>query len=92
MDAVKPNHIEVVVVTTSGRYPTTGTDEVPVHQPVSVQLAKAARALEITDTSGWVARVNGAEIDANKSYTDNHLSGSITIDYGKREGGGGCTS
>ncbi len=92
MDTVKQNHIEVVVVTTSGPYPTTGTDEVPVHQPVSVLLAKATKALQITDTSGWVARVNGTEVDATKSYAGNHLAGSITIDYGKREGGGGCTS
>src|SRR5206468_2054391 len=40
METVKPNHIEVLVVTTSGTYPATGTDQVPVHQPVSVQLAK----------------------------------------------------
>jgi hypothetical protein len=92
MDAAKPNHIEVIVVTTSGTFPTTGVDEIPVHQLVSMELAKATKALEITDTTGWVARVNGTEIDVNKSYTDNHLSGSITIDFGKREGGGGCTS
>lgn len=91
METVKPNHIQVVVVTTSGTYPASGADEVPVHQPVNVQLKKAADALNITDTSGWIARVNGAEIDVNKSYIDNGLSGSVTIDYGKVEGGGGCT-
>lgn len=92
MEAVKPNHIEVVVVTTSGVYPASGTDQVPIHQPVKVQLEKAGRALHITDTNDWVARVNGNEIDPNKSYVENGLSGSIKIDYGKREGGGGCTS
>lgn len=92
MNKDKPNHIAVVVVTTSGTYPNTGADHVPINQPVRVQLEKAARALEITDTSGWVARVNGNDIDANRSYAENNLSGSITIDFGKREGGGGCTS
>ena len=92
MEAAKPNHVEVVVVTTSGAYPASGTDQVPIHQPVKVQLAKAASALHITDTTGWIARVNGAEIDPNKSYLENGLSGSITIDYGKQEGGGGCTN
>ena len=92
MEAAQPNHIEVVVVTTSGTYPATGTDQVPIHQPVHAQLAKAARALNITDTTGWIARVNGTEIDVNKSYLENHLSGSITIDYGRQEGGGGCTN
>jgi len=92
METVKPNHIEVVVVTTSGSYPASGVDEVPAHQPVNVQLKKAADALNITDTSGWIARVNGTEIDVNMNYVGNNLSGSITIDYGKVEGGGGCTN
>jgi hypothetical protein len=82
-------HVEVVVVTTSGSYPTTGTDRVSAHQPVRNQLAKAARELHIVDTAGWIARVDGREIDVEKSYVENHLAGTVRIDYGPREGGGG---
>lgn len=83
------NHVDVVVVTTSGRYPATGADRVASHQPVRNELKKAAEALHIVDTAGWIARVAGREIDPDKSYVDNSLTGTVTIDYGPREGGGG---
>lgn len=82
-------HVEVAVVTTSGRYPTQGTNRVAAHQPLSVELAKAVKELKIVDTTGWVARVNGQAIDPNKSYFENHLTGTVIIDYGPPEGGGG---
>jgi hypothetical protein len=86
-----PEHVEVAVVTTSGRYPTTGFNKVAAHQPVQNELNKAAKELHIVDTTGWVARVNGREIDPAKNYIDNQLTASatLTIDYGPREGGGG---
>jgi hypothetical protein len=82
-------HVEVRVTTTSGSYPKTGFDAVPAHQPVKQQLKKAADALTIVDTTGWVAKVNGTDIDTGKSYADNGLSGTMSIDYGPAEGGGG---
>ena len=87
--AHKETHVQVVVITTSGTYPAQGTDEVPANQKVRQELEKAAKHLGIVDTNGWVARVNGTEIDPDKSYADNHLSGVVKIDYHKREGGGG---
>ena len=82
-------HVQVRVTTTSGTYPSTGFDTVPAHQPVKQELKKAADALTIVDTTGWVAKVNGIDIDAGKSYTDNGLSGAVSVDYGPAEGGGG---
>lgn len=82
-------HVDVLVTTTSGDYPETGTDSVPVNQPVRQQLKAAAKALNIVDTTNWVAKVGGNDIDQDKSYADNGLSGSVTIDYGPHEGGGG---
>ena len=82
-------HVDVVVVTTSGSYPATGSDRVAAHQPVRNELTKAARELRIVDTTGWVARVGATEIDVDTSYIDNHLTGTVKIDYGPREGGGG---
>lgn len=86
---MKPNHIDVQVITTSGAFPAVGFDEVPVNQPVKVELAEAQRKLGIASTDGWVAVVGNREIDTSRSYADNGLSGRVTIDWGPREGGGG---
>src|SRR5438105_5989225 len=83
------NHIEVAVVTTSGRWPTSAFDRVAIHQPIKVELENAARHLGIVDTSGWIARIGSRELDPATSYADNGLTGAVQIDYGPREGGGG---
>lgn len=85
----KPQHIDVAVVTTSGTWPETGFDSVPIHQPAKVQLQHAVKKLEITDTTNWVATVGGRELNIEQSYLQNNLSGEVEIDYGPREGGGG---
>lgn len=82
-------HIEVIVVTTSGIFPMQGADEIAVHQPVKVELEKAQKKLDITDTSGWIVTVGGTPIDPDKSYADNGLKGSVKLDWGPKEGGGG---
>lgn len=84
------NFVEVVVLTTSGTYPASGTDRVPANQKVRQQLRKAANELGLTDTDAWVAKVGGREIDPEKSYVDNQLTGTVRIDWGPREGGGGA--
>lgn len=82
--------VQVVVITTSGLYPNHGSEGVPPNQKVRVQLKQAADKLHLTDTDGWVARVGGREIDPDKSYAENGLSGTVRIDWGPREGGGGA--
>jgi hypothetical protein len=84
-----PNHVEVAVLTTSGRWPATGFERTPSHQKVKVALDHAARELHLADTSGWVATVGGQEIAVESTYVDNHLTGQVIIDYGPRTGGGG---
>jgi len=89
-DKEKPeNHVLVVVTTTAGSWPKEGFEKEPSHQKVSVFVKKAVEKLKIVSTEGWVATVNNKEIDLEKSYLDNHLTGEITIDYGPKEGGGG---
>src|ERR1051325_4273970 len=89
-DALKDeHHLEVQVVTTSGTYPDEGSDKVAANQPVKVELEKAQKQLEITDTTGWIVTVSGSPIDPNKSYADNGLKGSVKLDWGPKEGGGG---
>lgn len=81
--------VGVAIATTSGFYPETGFIQVPAHQKVEVELQKAAKAINLTDTSNWVAKVAGRTIDPNRSYAENQLSGEVEIDWGPREGGGG---
>lgn len=91
MSDAKHDDLQVAVITTSGRYPTApGTfDPIPEHQKVKIELAAALRELRITGATDWVATVNARPIDPEKSYIENDLRGSVTIDYGPRESGGG---
>lgn len=84
------NFVQVVVVTTSGSYPETGLERTPQQQKIRVILEKAANKLEITGTNGWIALVGDRELNVEASYIENGLQGEIEIDYGPREGGGGC--
>lgn len=81
--------VGVAIATTSGFYPETGFIQVPVNQKVEVELKMAAKALNLTDTSNWEAKVAGRTIDPNQSYAENLLFGEVEIDWGPREGGGG---
>lgn len=85
--------VEVSISTTAGFYPAEGFERVPIHQKVVVMLDKAKHKLEIKDATGWVATVTDGsgkrQIDPERSYLDNHLSGNLEIDWGPSEGGGG---
>jgi hypothetical protein len=82
-------HVEVQVVTTSGTFPKEGTHRAPADQPLKIVLKQAQKELEIADTEGWIVTVGGTEIDPNKSYAENGLRGTVKIDWGPKEGGGG---
>ncbi len=95
MDKPHPEHEKkqkVAVVTTSGRWPA-GRDfeEAPRTQKVQVSLEKAARALHLTSTEGWIATVDGKEIKPALSFEENGLGDKVVIDFHQRAGGGGCT-
>lgn len=83
------NFSQVAVVTTSGSFPDEGFAKAPSHQKVRIFLTEAARELKIADHSGWIAMVNNREIDPDKNYDENGLTGEVEIDFGPREGGGG---
>ena len=82
--------VTVAVYTTSGAYPGEGYERVKITETVGEILSKAGSTLKLTDTSKWIATVDGREIDPSKSYDTNNLKGTITIQWGPREGGGGC--
>jgi len=83
------NFVEVAVVTTSGTFPHEGFSKVPIHQKVRIFLAEAARELNITNYTDWIAMVDNREIDIEKNYEENRLSSQVEIDFGPHEGGGG---
>ncbi len=89
LEEKKDRFVEVSIVTTSGSYPGNGFDRVPAHQKIHIQLDQAAKDLKIADTRGWLATVNGRELNINASYLENGLEDQIEIDFGPREGGGG---
>jgi hypothetical protein len=81
--------VNVVICTSSGFFPEEGTNRVPENQKIRVQIEKANRALKLTDTTGWIATVDGRQLNIDTSYADYELIGTIEIDWGKPEGGGG---
>lgn len=83
------HHVEVRVITTAGSFPIEGYDKEPVTQPVEEILKRAARELHLVDTSSWVARCNGVDLQPHRSYAENGLKGRVDIDYGPPERGGG---
>ncbi len=79
----------VTVITTSGVFPAQGALRVPPEQLIANVLARAARKLDITDTTDWVAQVNGVDINPQHTFAQAGLSGEVDIEWGAREGGGG---
>lgn len=83
--------VAVVVFTPSGIYP----DEddfrrVAETEAIKTVLDAAAENLHLTNTSDWVARVDERELDVNRTFREECLSGIVEIHWHKREGGGGA--
>jgi hypothetical protein len=81
---------QVVVLTTSGSYPEQGHEQVNANQKVDVILKKAAKALNLTDTSGWVVRNGDQPVNPDASFASQGLAGVVELDWGPEEGGGGA--
>lgn len=81
--------IKAEIITVSGSYPEEGAKDVPIHQKIRILLEKASAALGIVNTDGFIATINGQEIDVNATYESLGLSDITAIDWSKREGGGG---
>ena len=86
------NFVHVAVHTTAGIFPDEGYARYPVNQPVKHALDVAEKKFKITDSANWVALIGEKEISPDGSYGGQELSGQLDIDWGPREGGGGCTS
>ena len=90
-DKLKEHDVAVAVITPVGIYP----DEYdfrrePENTVIEKVLKAAAEKLKITNTSDWVAKVDGRKLDPNRTFKQEHLSGIVEIEYHKHEGGGGA--
>jgi hypothetical protein len=84
-----PHHVEVRVITTAGTFPTERYEKEPATQQVEAILKRAAHELHLVDTSKWIARCNGVDVQPHRSYAENGLNGRIDLDYGPPDRGGG---
>lgn len=82
--------VMVMVVTTAGVFPAEGRKRYPADTPITTALDDAARKLRITAAPDWVVQINGADVNAAQTFAQAGLSGSVTIEWGAREGGGGA--
>ena len=76
---------------TEGIYP---NEEDFRREPETTLIAKvlkaAAEKLKITNTTDWVAKVDGRKVDPDKTFKQERLTGIVEIEYHKHEGGGGA--
>lgn len=86
----KPGKILVSVLTTNGVFPMEGVARVDPDTLVSAILARAARKLDLTDTATWIVTFENRDINPNASFAQNGLSGTVTLAWNAREGGGGA--
>lgn len=87
---VGADFVEVAVLTTSGSYPQEGHEQVNANQKVDVILKKAAKELNIADTSGWIVRKGDQPVNPDASFAAQGLQGVVELDWGPEEGGGGA--
>lgn len=79
----------VTVMTLSGVFPAEGGLRVKSDETISSVLEKAARKLDLADTSGWVVSLAGNDINASLTFGQAGLTGTVELDWMPREGGGG---
>jgi hypothetical protein len=85
-------HVELAIETPGGTWPTEGFFMAPAWQQIEHQLKHATRELQIGDTAGWKATVEGRTLNVRESFIKNRLEGRVVIRYGpgsgrKRRGG-----
>lgn len=81
--------VEVRVVTTAALFPPDSYERVPAKQKLTPMLNRAATALGLTDTTGYIVTVNGTEVDPELTYEALGLSGQVDLRWGPKAGAGG---
>ena len=89
----RPHHgadkLLVTVLTLEGIFPAEGALRVEASERISTVLEKAAKKLELTDTSTWIVSANGKDVEPAHTFAQAHLSGVVELEWMPREGGGG---
>ena len=89
----KDTHSDVVlitVVTTAGTFPAEGVKRYPTSTPIATVLAQAGEKLRLTDTAGWIVTTANRDIDQHLTFAQAGLAGTVVLEWGPREGGGGA--
>jgi hypothetical protein len=87
----KEHDVAVAVITPKGIYPDENDfRRVPESTVIAEVLKAAADQFKITNTSDWVAKVDGQQLNVDKTFKHEKLSGIVEIEYHKHEGGGGA--
>jgi hypothetical protein len=81
--------IDVRVVTTAAFFPSEGYEHVPDKQKLRPILHRAAAALGLTDTSGYIVTVNGNIVDPDLTFELLGLTGQVDLRWGPEAGAGG---
>lgn len=81
--------VDVRVVTTAALFPADGYERVPEKQKLAPILHRAAAALRLTDTGGYIVTVNGNTVDPNQTYKTLGLTGHVELRWGPEVGAGG---
>jgi hypothetical protein len=83
--------VAVAVITPVGIYPDEDDFRRVAQTTVIDDVLKAAAVkLKITNTTDWIAKVDGQKIDISKTFKHEKLTGIVEIEYHKHEGGGGA--
>ncbi|MGA3124319.1 MAG: hypothetical protein ABSF69_26470 [Polyangiaceae bacterium] len=91
MSEQQDKHLGAAVVTTSGRWPASGFENVPDHEKVRKLLDEAAKRLDLAGTHDWIATIGTKTLNADESFKANGFTrGDVVIDFGPRQAGGGC--
>jgi hypothetical protein len=89
----RPHHnadkLLVTVLTLSGVFPAEGALRVSNTDLISSVLEKAAKRLELKDTTGWVVSAAGNDVSPSLTFAQAGLAGVVELDWMPREGGGG---
>jgi hypothetical protein len=88
------NKLSVSASTTAGFWPHHGYQRELVDQPIEGFLSEAKTKLQITDVTGWVARVGDQILKIDQSYHANGFAAGsdVIIDWGPEHGGGGTNA
>ena len=81
--------VEVRVVTTAALFPPQGYERVPAKQKLKPMLNRASAALGLTDTTGYIVTVDGAEVDPEQTYEALGVIGQADLRWGPKAGAGG---